>query len=633
MEVKNSLEIKKIYDEATLLFQNRQSVKATELFELVISFGESPYLSGAYTTLANIILHEDPSNLESIKKSKSCVEKALVIKPTNQVAKSTLVNILILEENFSSAINNFLQLTIHKLIKDSLSSIEHLESYAAMGDKAIQEAIPEIEKLYQKYKTVSPKIGSTMAYSYFSVKDYHKAYNVYKELIEIYKNEDLISISFQVGLSLVCSSGLNKAKEGIDAALNGIQLFNKQKHTFQEENDYLIENLNSNLALGYLRREEFGKVISILPEKIRRNPNNTDLHNLAYAYYKTGEYENALKYCTQALYIVTDETSLFIKGEILYLKGHFFEALTFYKKALGFIKADSAYFAFTDGNGEVLTSSILDYTETLKKTHLGIINCYINLKEFELAKAVLQLALKEFPYEDNFVRFDHIISTFKEYKVAEKEVQNKISYLQQELELQKEAYLKEMNEVREWAEDLLKIQGRYTKGEDLLIKTEADWGAISKQLHKIALKAKEEQNNPAQFERIKSDFNAKYPKLSREGLEFLSTGEYLYQVHRDKDIDFAPFVVEFSRVIETELNILLKKRKVINKGNNFTLGQMYNHFHKIKLKNLANINDFLKELIGYRNSCAHTGKSTREEAEKVRNMLLNEGWLNLILDV
>ncbi|MED3354366.1 tetratricopeptide repeat protein [Bacillus thuringiensis] len=635
MEAKSAVEIKEIkeiYDEATLLGYDKQFIEALKLFEKVIDFGESPYLSGAYATIANIILHPNPLDLDNAQKAKFYVEKALEIKPANQIARITLVKILIVEKDFSSAIKNFLKVTKLRLVKEGFSFFESLESFAAMRDSSIIEAIPEIEKLYDKYKTQSPKIGSTMGYSYLTVNNYHKAYNVYKELIEIYKNEKNFSISFHIGLSLVCSAGLNNAKEGIEVALNGIKLFNKQNKGFKNENSYLTEALNSNLAMGYLILGKFEKVIGILSEKIRENPNNTDLHNLAHAYYKSGDYDKALKYCTQALYIMVDETSLFIKGEALFYKEQFVEALRYYKSALSFIQLENTSFVYTEIHSGNISSSLLEHTDTLKNIYLGIINSYIQLDDYDSAKAAVKLGLKEFPYENNLLKLEQTINTLLgRMKNNEEEFKVDISKLQIELEYQKEKYLREMSEVRNWAEDLLKIQNRYTKNDELLLKSEADWGAVSLRLHKIALQVKEAQPNQGEFEQIKIQLKEEFPNLSQEGLTLLATGEFLYQVHFEKEIDFAPIVIEFARVIELELNNFLKRRKITKKNQNLTLGQMNNYLHKIKIKNLLNISGFLEELKNYRNSCAHTGQSTREIVQRVRNMILHENWLKVII--
>jgi hypothetical protein len=264
--------------------------------------------------------------------------------------------------------------------------------------------------------------------------------------------------------------------------------------------------------------------------------------------------------------------------------------------------------------------------------YIGLIHCYIALKDYESAKAATQLALQEWPYEDELVKLNQNINVFLDHQIKENEVQLLVSKLEQELNEQKEKHKREINEVREWALNLIKLQNRYTKNEETILESEEDWRVILKEMHNIAIAMINAQENKVEIQEIKSKFKQKYPKLSQDGLEFLTTGEYLYQIHKDNEIDFAPVMVEFSKVIETELNHLLRKQKLINSKQNLTLGQINHNLTKIKIANLPDITNFLDQLVFYRNGSAHTGQSTREKVEKVRKMILEDGWLELILD-
>ncbi|TWT27736.1 hypothetical protein [Planomicrobium sp. CPCC 101110] len=188
--------------------------------------------------------------------------------------------------------------------------------------------------------------------------------------------------------------------------------------------------------------------------------------------------------------------------------------------------------------------------------------------------------------------------------------------------------------VREANQSLVKLvhlqnQYTYTKKEEDL--TEEEWRAILNQIHEIALEMKDRsKTDTVDYQVIKIEFKVRYPKLSEKGLNFLSTGEYLYQVHKGIDFDYAPIMVEFSKVIERELNLLLEKMQL---GKNLTLGNI-NYLvadKKILVDKLRGIGSFLTELVKYRNGSAHVGESTQAKVEKVRSLLFDEGWIERII--
>ncbi|SER92670.1 hypothetical protein SAMN04487944_1132 [Gracilibacillus ureilyticus] len=150
-------------------------------------------------------------------------------------------------------------------------------------------------------------------------------------------------------------------------------------------------------------------------------------------------------------------------------------------------------------------------------------------------------------------------------------------------------------------------------------------------MHKIALSMKEaNKDSNVDYIQLKEKIEKRFPNLHPDSLEFLTTGEYLYQVHQDNIIDFAPIVVEFSKVVENELNHSLKNHNIINKKQSLTLGQIYHKFNNVSIKNWPNIHEFLELVIKLRNGSAHTGKSTKSKVNSLRNMLFNDNWLQLI---
>jgi hypothetical protein len=89
-------------------------------------------------------------------------------------------------------------------------------------------------------------------------------------------------------------------------------------------------------------------------------------------------------------------------------------------------------------------------------------------------------------------------------------------------------------------------------------------------------------------------------------------------------------MVEFCKVVENELNVILKQKMNQKKNDkNYSLGQLRYKIERIKPLN--NFVPILVDIIGYRNGSAHTGSTTCEKTGKVRKLLIEDGWLNFIL--
>ncbi|HFJ9472421.1 tetratricopeptide repeat protein [Bacillus cereus group sp. MYBKT111-2] len=611
---------------------------AIEKFSQVIELAKNtsyPYLSGAYTNLAKATFessNSDELDQKKIEEALEYIQKALQIKPSNQAAKYWAVSLLIFQKDFSGAIEYFFELTNQAFIQQSIFFLEMMQQPAIKGEDSIKKAAPAIEKLYQKYKKKNHIFGNIMAYTYQAQGEIQKAYQTYQELLHNYSDNPLVYLQICINFTLFCCDPLKSPKEAKRIATEGITIYKNQRASFQNQNEHLYEFLTSNLGISYIGLHEYKEAVELLEPMVAKNPINTNIHNLAYAFYRLGDYDSALKYCERALYISTDEVGLFVKAEILYSKQMYEEALILYKKAMAFIDDGNNHLEFVDGDSQRIFSFSLNQDEEKSKIYVGIIHCYIALKDYLSAKAFIQLGLKKWPYEDELIKMDKNVDMLMEHRLIERDIQSKMQTLLKDVEKLKDIHKNEIAEVREWALKLLKLQSRCTKDDEIILESEEDWRVILKQMHEIALTMKENKGNvDIDYNQVKENFQKEFPKLNPDSLEFLSTGEYLYQIHQEGEIDFAPVMVEFSKVIETELNQLLKKHKVIKKNQSLTLGQIKHYLQKAKIKTLPNINEFLEQLIMYRNGSAHTGKSTKEKVKFIRNMILNDGWLKLIL--
>jgi tetratricopeptide (TPR) repeat protein len=130
---------------------------------------------------------------------------------------------------------------------------------------------------------------------------------------------------------------------------------------------------------------------------------------------------------------------------------------------------------------------------------------------------------------------------------------------------------------------------------------------------------------------IEREMQENFRQLSEKSRKFLSTGEYLYRIHQNNPtIDFAPIMIEFCKVVENELNEILKRKKIIDKRKNYTLGQLLYELEREKTNQFKDFITVLRTILQFRNGSAHTGSTDKNKTQKVRELLFEEGWLNYI---
>ena len=97
-------------------------------------------------------------------------------------------------------------------------------------------------------------------------------------------------------------------------------------------------------------------------------------------------------------------------------------------------------------------------------------------------------------------------------------------------------------------------------------------------------------------------------------------------------MDFAPIIIEYSRAIEFELKHFLIMKKVINKNDKLTLGQMMVRCNKlVPSKKKALLVRELPIIIKYRNSGAHSGATSLDMAEYFRKLIYTERFFGVFL--
>lgn len=604
---------------------------AIKVFVDIVNGEDTTYHSGAYVNLARctlekMIQEEGKAGLKNLAKDElihSYLDKALYYKPTNQSAFNIFFNYHFAFQRYVEAIDYFLKL--------DRSLAEQCKGYfMLLQDECNKELIEALEKVYKKYPHYS-EVGWLIGHMYMKLEEYPQAYYYYRKM----NDRDVEDLSALMGLSLVCNV-LKKPAEGEKYCLNGIYITDKYKKRAknkerEEEMEEMKQKLITNLGMSYLNQNKYPEVISLLEPKLKHNPNNTDYHNLAHAYYKLQDFKRSLENCEKGLYISEDETTYLLTADNNFALGEYTESINWYKKAIQFIEAGETFFIYDEPNETLSSSSsLIEKEEVHKGAYISIIQASIESKDFILANVYYNLAVEKWPYDNQLFKFKKNIDSMIQAEEEKEEVKQKMEVIHREREQLEKTFNEKINKVKEWAVSLLKLQNRCK--EYVNIDSEDDWKIIERQMVEIAHKMVEENKDNQDYQDIKNKYKTIYPHLNYKSLSFLSTGEFLFHLHEKETMDYAPIMIEYCKVFETELNEVLKKRKLLNKKRNYTLGQIL-----VELENNAPLgwDKFtitLREVIQYRNGSAHTGQSTREKVSKVRSYLLEDKWLDFILD-
>jgi len=628
-------EAEELYQKGSYYAVQENYRMAAKTFKKVIRVKGTYFETGAYVNLAQAIFLPDPQNELLQSKALGYIEKALEIKPTNQVALSTGILISLFKKDYEVCLSYFSQIEDLESLKNNPYNLQDwvynsLHSLSLEDSKFLSKQVHLVETIYKRDKKIIPEVGHILIRTYASLQEFKKAYSIMDELETLHRSHPEVYLDHFINFSIESTFLHKQPLEGVTYAKQGIEMYNKQGLKFKKRHADKFEKLESNLSSALLMSGQYNETIQLLTPKVKMKPNNGDYHNLAYAYYKIGNYEDGLKCTNNALFISQDELTWYLKSEIYYAKKQYKESLKYLLRAAYYVETLET--SITSKDKELIRSINLDKPTTKKEIYTSLVNCYIALRQFSTAKTIITKLKEEWPFENQFKQLERHIDLFSDYDISDQETQKILHSLQKEINEQSVKHQNEIHKVRKWAVELLKLQNQISVDESNSLIEENDWSDFSAQMHKISLLMKSENKKELiNYKEIKRGFKQSYPNMSNKGLEFLSTGEYLYKIHYHSEIDFAPVMVEFSKVIEVELNLLLKRKDWPNRKE-FTLGQIKYQLEKEKKSNDESMLEFLRVLITYRNGSAHTGYSTREKVQEVKSLILDQGWLKSILD-
>lgn len=258
---------------------------------------------------------------------------------------------LISYDNSSKFNNLYLQAALEFKNQDNFTlSKEMINKYLSLNNKDIKENelvslvmtasdIGEIElaiNAINKFEKEKYSYSYLKAYAYLIDNDNENAYKYLKEDFEYFSNNKFNTNDYRINIPYVTSLALNSK----DSAL----MYANYKYN-QDTN--AAENINSlSWALASLG-EDLDKAIELSKIALKLEPNSPHyIDTLGFAYYKKGDYDNALKNLLKAaLYI--DESS---KAEVYvhiadtyYAKNDYKNALKYYRKSISSYEKEFDY--------------------------------------------------------------------------------------------------------------------------------------------------------------------------------------------------------------------------------------------------------------------------------------------------
>jgi len=283
---------------------------------------------------------------------------------------------------------------------------------------------------------------------------------------------------------------------------------------------------------------------------IEEYPCNQNFSNYAELLKRQGKLEDALEWGKKALFIVEDDTTLLVVADIYKKMKQYENAVFMYQKCLEHISVDENVYQFQDINGKQLYSIASNNSlgvimfEALK----GIISAYSFLREYEQAKAYLLIAKERMPQKSEWEIWEQTLPEIESANQRYIEIKEQLSQNSKKAVEQKRS-------VRQWALQLIQLQNNSGQ---LNLDENDDWDKYLEKMDEVLNQMVQAVNKDSIiYQNSRNWVNSTYTHLDADAKEFLITAETLYEIHKMSIIDFAPIIVEYCKVVEKQLRVLL----------------------------------------------------------------------------
>jgi len=615
--------------------------QAKPIFEKIIQTDKIfEFTSGAYVNLATILLNTELTNNPGKGRiqTESFLYKALEIKPENSIVAASFVQLYVLLNDYEEALIWLKRCKTENsqdVVKQFLDMhLKYLPEFLFADDITLRQIAnsKEVLAFFEEALKMFPGevyLKCTIARFYLQKEDVDllRIYDIYKDIIS--KHRDLY-----VGylyISELCGPGyLDRPTEQEQYALKAIKLIDDLLNGYKgdqkilsklQESRFMAEGL---VTVSWLGQKKYEDVLKITERRVKETPNNTDIHNRAAALFYLGLYNESIAYCQRELFVEEDEATYMLLGKNFYKRTDYEDAVKCLRKALSFINNSMQRVTFIDESGHRLTSITKQIWQEKKlmEIYILLIDSYYRLEDYINAKAIWIIAQERFPEDSAINVWGNVINTILVAKNQSDFANQQYQRIVVELEEERQKTLQSTSFVRKWALDLMKIQGIENNNEI----NDTHWELFARKVDDIINKMRTEVKDSHRYSALLDQFKSRFVKLDDRSIEFLGTAEFLYEFNKNNSIDFAPIMVEYCKVIELELRIILK-------NNNAMFGESLRYIEKFQIKPLILKYTNLKEIYIYRNGSAHTGLSTKKKVERVRQLLLEDGVLDVICDM
>lgn len=567
------------------------------------------YVNMALAKRVLYLLNHNQIDLEEAKDFCLC---ALELKHNNQVALRMLYGICLDLKQYGDANKALVQYEDTNIF--SPMSVQIVEEYQNAIEWANREEYREDNKkgldeitntLFEKFGMNAGLCAVAISYYLGVGNDALKAYELGKRSVEEYPN----SVTYN-SLGWVClTPEINRKDIAVGFFEKAIEL---------AEDEELKKDITGNYFIALLENEQFKEAEKVMCDLIEEHPCNQNFSNYAELLKRQGKLEDALEWGKKALFIVEDDTTLLVVADIYKKMKQYENAVFMYQKCFEHISIDENIYQFQDITGKQLYSIASNNSlgmimfEALK----GIISAYGFLREYEQAKAYLLIAKERMPQKSEWEIWEQTLPEIESANQRYIEIKEQLSQNSKKAVEQKRF-------VRQWALQLIQLQNNSGQ---LNLDENDDWDKYLEKMDEVLNQMVQAINKDSIiYQNSRNWVNSTYAHLDADSKEFLITAETLYEIHKMSIIDFAPIIVEYCKVVEKQLRVLLGSQIP---SSMHMLGQIIGvistnniHPYTLYLSDLQAVNQL-------RRNSAHTGLLVKNDADTIRNILYVNNLLN-----
>lgn len=355
-------------------------------------------------------------------------------------------------------------------------------------------------------------------------------------------------------------------------------------------------------------------------QAVQECPSDVLFFNYASCLHEQGKDEEALHWAQKALFILEDDSNICLNADIHRELEHYSEAASLYIKHITFLE-DSPFKAmsFANPNGEKMielsTASFDSVNENIQRAYHYLLIMLQKEGDLKKARVYLELAKEKLPNDPRWEIWESVLPSFEDAQHRLEETKAALIKAHNALEIQKTT-------TRTWAMKLIKLQDNSI---DLDPNCSEDWEKFEREIdHIIDELAERSKQDKKLFKETEKRIKKDYPNLDRAACDFLITAETLYQQHQTSEIDFAAIVVEYCKVLETQLRSLIGDRLPSNVK---MLGQIIQCIADDNISPYDRYYIQFTKINEFRKSSAHTGRLRKQDADEIRKIYYDLGLL------